>query len=393
MNFMGCQSGAEGDEVEPKTYHTNRVGVGERLDELGWKKIHNETRVAAFGMWDTFNGKAQRYATVLDLPREEVNCMSNKKAWSRGMIEHGHADKIPPTFLELRDAIEARDNASLHEDWHARPIYLKLATGVEGKGTQRCDNLDDLIAKWSKLDSTKYLAQMEILPPPFCRSERLPSGYKNVIRAYVLNGEGPKWYVHEAFYTKYAPMETPVIMPGHTSYYGRLIEDFPEGYLKFFQGMCEGIFGLGESFKNVGNATLKKKPAVEAHYHIHGLDVVVDENWRPYTIEVNVYPSLKVDDPKRFPDFETHRKDRYECRRMLDDFYNFIVFPQLERHEQGDPAGWIECWPRCPSAEDCHQFLTQRGIIDEAAAYAQGQQPGWDDGLDEQRIAIQHDLH
>ena len=38
MNFMGCQSGAEGDEVEPKTYHTNRVGVGERLDvhELVW---------------------------------------------------------------------------------------------------------------------------------------------------------------------------------------------------------------------------------------------------------------------------------------------------------------------------------------------------------------------
>lgn len=380
-------------EVEPKTYHTNRVGVGERLDELGWKKIHNETKVAAFGMWDTFNGKAQRYATVLDLPREEVNCMSNKKAWSRGMLEHGHGDKIPPTFLELRDAIEARDNPALAEDWHAAPIYLKLATGVEGKGTQRCDNLDDLIAKWTKLDSTKYLAQKEILPPAFCMSPEMPAGYKSVIRAYVLNGEGPKWYLHEAFYTKYAPMETPVIMPGHTSFYGRMIEDFPEGYLQFFQGMCEGIFGLGESFKNVGNATLKKKPCVEAHYHIHGLDVVVDENWRPYTIEVNVYPSLKVDNPQLFPDPASHRSDRHECRRMLDDFYNFIVFPQLEHHEQGDPRGWIECWPRCPSQEDCHEFMTQRGIFEQCEGFVQGREPGWDQGIAEERAATQHDLH
>lgn len=391
--YMGCQSGGEGEEIEPKTYHTNRVGVGERLDELGWKKLHNETKIAAFGMWDTFNGKAQRYATVLDLPREEVNCMSNKKAWSRGMIEHGHADKIPPTFLELRDAIEARDTPELHEDWHAHPIYLKLATGVEGKGTQRCDNLDDLIEKWSKIDSAKYLAQKEILPPTICASDNVPSGYKSVIRAYVLNGEGPKWYLHEAFYTKYAPMETPVIMPGHTSFYGRLIEDFPEGYLKFFQAMCENIFGLGESFKNVGNATLKKKPCVEAHYHIHGLDVVVDENWVPYTIEVNVYPSLKVDNPQIHPDFEKHRSDRYECRRMLDDFYEFIVFPQLENHEQGDPRGWIECWPRCPNEEDCHEFMTQRGIFDQASQYAQAQEPGWDADLAEYRASTQHDLH
>eukprot|EP00656_Telonema_subtile_P037344 TRINITY_DN4153_c0_g1_i4.p1 TRINITY_DN4153_c0_g1~~TRINITY_DN4153_c0_g1_i4.p1 ORF type:complete len:394 (+),score=99.82 TRINITY_DN4153_c0_g1_i4:180-1361(+) len=393
MFGMGCQSGGEAPEIEPKTYHTNRVGVGERLDELGWKKLHNETKVAAFGMWDTFNGKAQRYATVLDLPREEVNCMSNKKAWSRGILEHGHADKIPPTFLELREAIEARDNPALAQDWHAGPIYLKLATGVEGKGTQKCDNLDDLITKWSAIDSTKYLAQKEILPPAFCISPQMPSGYKCVIRAYVLNGEGPKWYLHEAFYTKYAPMETPVIMPGHTSFYGRMIEDFPEGYLAFFQGMCEGIFGMGDSFQNVGNATLKKKPCVEAHYHIHGLDVVVDENWRPYTIEVNVYPSLKVDNPQLYPDPETHRSDRYECRRMLDDFYNFIVFPQLEAGQQGDPLGWIECWPRCPSQEDCHEFMTQRGIFEQAEGYVQSREPGWDADLAEQRMSVQHDLH
>merc|ERR1712023_297816 len=105
-------------------------------------------------------------------------------------------------------------------------------------------------------------------------------------------------------YTKYDPRETPVIMPGHTSFYGRMIQDFPQGFLTMFPGMCECIFGLGESFKNVGNATKKKPASVQAHYHIHGLDVVVDEFWRPYIIEVNVYPSLKVDDPKIHPDRE-----------------------------------------------------------------------------------------
>merc|ERR1712166_1404012 len=36
--------------IEPKTFHTNRVGVGERLMELGWKKIHDERVVASFSM-------------------------------------------------------------------------------------------------------------------------------------------------------------------------------------------------------------------------------------------------------------------------------------------------------------------------------------------------------
>jgi len=385
--------------IEPKTFHTNRVGVGERLMELGWKKIHDERVVASFAMWDTFNGKAQRFGTVLDLPREEVNCMSNKKAWSRGMLDAGHADKIPPCFLEVREAVAARDDQALHEEWHDHGIYLKLATGVEGKGCQRCDNLEDLITKWQKLDSTKYLAQREIIPPPFCVSPQAPLGYKNVVRTYVLNGEGPKWYMHEAMYTKYAPRETPVIMPGHTSFYGRLIEDFPEGFLTGFHAMAECIFGLGDSFQNVGLATCpeghhKKKPApVEAHYHIHGLDVVFDDNWRPFIIEVNVYPSLKVDDPTRFPDRENHRKDRYECRSMLDDFFNFIAFPQIENGAPGDPLGWIECWPNCPSAEQCQQFLQDRGQVDMAEAFAQSRQEGWDAEEAENRMATQHDLH
>jgi hypothetical protein len=385
--------------VVPKTYHTNRVGVGERLTELGWTKLHNERDVAAFGMWDTFGGKAPRYATVLDLPREEVNCMSNKKAWSRGMFDGGHADKIPPSFLEVRDAIAARDDPALKEEWHDHGIYLKLATGVEGKGCQRCENLTDLIEKWQKLDSTKYLAQREILPQSFCVSPTAPLGFKNVIRTYVLNGEGPKWYMHEAMYTKYAPRETPVIMPGHTSFYGRFIEDFPEGFLTAFPKMCECIFGLGDSFQNVGLATCpeghyKKKPdPVQAHYHIHGLDVVCDDQWRPFIIEVNVYPSLKVDDPARFPDREQHRRDRYECRSMLDDFFNFIAFPQLESGAAGDPLGWIECWPNCPTNEQCQQFLQQRGQIDMAEAFAQAHQNWEGDELVQERMSTQHDLH
>ena len=103
---MGCQSGVEDGEppVEPETYHTNRVGVGEMLQvpprwlilfsltfrqEHGWTKLSDDKAPAAFAMWDTFNGTAQvlhtpdrivhqhnlwqRYAKVLDLPRPSVS--------------------------------------------------------------------------------------------------------------------------------------------------------------------------------------------------------------------------------------------------------------------------------------------------------------------------------
>ena len=59
--------------------------------------------------------------------------MSNKKAWSRGMIDAKHADKLPPCFLDVEEAVEARDDPTKREEWHEGGIYLKLATGVEGK--------------------------------------------------------------------------------------------------------------------------------------------------------------------------------------------------------------------------------------------------------------------
>jgi len=402
---MGCQSGVEDGEppVEPETYHTNRVGVGEMLQEHGWTKLSDDKAPAAFAMWDTFNGTAQRYAKVLDLPRPSVNCMSNKKAWSRGMIDAAHADKLPPCFLDVEQAVEARDDPTKREAWHEGGIYLKLATGVEGKGCQRCDNLEDLCSKWTSIgDSSKYLAQREIMPPAFGISPQLPLGYKHVIRVYVLNGEGPKWYMHEAMYTKFAPRDTPVIMPGHTSFYGRMIEDFPEGFLKMFPQMCENIFGLGESFKKVGDATKNKaNDLIESHYHIHGLDVVVDEYFRPYTIEVNVYPSLKIDDLDKFPLISQHRRDRHECRSMLKDFFDFIVFPQLKHGHAGKPLGWIECWPKCPSAEECTKFLTDRGRVSDVAEFervhavpaANGSTLSWDAVAVEDRMKNQHDLH
>ena len=87
----------------------------------------------------------------------QVNCMSNKKAWSRGMIDAAHADKLPPCFLDVEQAVEARDDPTKREAWHEGGIYLKLATGVEGKVQSLCSCLQNQLPIVSVPAYSKYL--------------------------------------------------------------------------------------------------------------------------------------------------------------------------------------------------------------------------------------------
>ena len=94
--------------------------------------------------------------------------MSNKKAWSRGMIDAAHADKLPPCFLDVEQAVEARDDPTKREAWHEGGIYLKLATGVEGKVQSLCSCLQNQLPIVSVPAYSKYLSTVVLTSTVTC---------------------------------------------------------------------------------------------------------------------------------------------------------------------------------------------------------------------------------
>jgi len=373
-----------GPRVQPcRTFMTNRVGVGEHLEERGWTRVDDPLYVPAFCMWDTFGGDAQRFGRVRDLARAVVNPMSNKRAWAEALVDAGHADAMPDTLLTLRDARRAVRRA----DWSSA-VYLKLATGVEGRGCSRWPDLEQAVRAWAVRDDPDlWVVQREVVPVPF------GGDHKFVIRAFVLNAPDGAWYLHAAMYTKYAPIDTDVIMPGHTSFYGSLAEDFPDGYARCWPGVVAIVAAMGATFTHVGRAIQRGVVGCDALVHVHGLDIVTDADWTPRCIECNVYPALNVD-----PLGRPQRPDRRECRRMLDDLYAFVVLPVVDRTPAGPAGGWIRCWPEGavtgptkPTGPTGGGPTGPTGPTGPAVPAARTL--AWQAGEVVRRAATQHDLH
>ena len=284
----------------PITFNCNRSNIlCDILSKYQCKNCKNASHVD-FSMWDTY--KHQNISSnVSCIPRKYINLIDNKRTFYNYICSLNLQKYIPTTFPYLSQVT--------HSDLNPSSLYfLKEINGSGGKDVFPVKTMSD-IHNLVKGPFDNYLLQEEV-PNMY-----LHNGYKTTMRNYVLLCEYGVFlykdgnvYINKIPYTKDS-----LDIQIHNDVLRSAGERFSQQpyYRKIFPKLCKICSDLLIPF-------LKKIPC-HNHYIILGIDFIIDNNYKPYIIEINGFPNLS---DNRCPEVKTD---------MLHDFIKFYILPKLRK--------------------------------------------------------------
>lgn len=297
------------------TYHNNRsIFLNEILESHGWKKAE-EGQTAEFGMWST-HADGPRDSIIKLYELEKTNKMDNKRSFYLHLLERGITNNVPETFLSWEDVLKHCDKNGIDSN---RLWYLKHANSSEGKHVWCYNDINHLktyATKPKMMDN--YVVQLEV------PRMKLIVGYKVTFRVYALIWEG-RLYIYRRYVGKIHSR------PYDTS----LLESDRHIECVVANGKCLPFEGSKWEYDDIYFPTMKHvtrqvvgsfiselvdDPSEHKNrYSLLGLDYIVDQDLKPWLIEINTYPYL-WDNNELFGEIK---------KNLLSDVYNFIIQPTL----------------------------------------------------------------
>lgn len=314
-------------------YHSNRsVFLDEVLEKRGWIRATAEEK-ADFGMWATHNDRDRDSAIKL-YEKSKTDQMDNKRYFYKHLLEKELLDNIPETYLTWGEIVEARDSGKFHDEngkEDGRLWFLKHATSTEGKHVWCYHNLKELEVFATRNGiMNSYVVQREV------DKMKLLVGYKVTFRIYVLIWEG-KMYIYKTYTGKFHPRPynrvslerdvhvecaaTGVVFP----FRGDTWEEVHSASFEEIKEVCRTVVGsfipklVEDSDKDI-NAH-QKDGSYAAHtnkYSLLGLDFIIDQDYKPWLIEINTYPFLWDQNPLVIG----------IKKKLLNDLFDFVINPR-----------------------------------------------------------------
>ena len=264
------------ENLKQKTFLINRSRILKNiLLENGWRE-GNKNELVDFSYWDTFYSRGVRVNSNISLiPKNITNVIDNKLTMYTTLLKNNLTDFLPKTYTKLKDI----DPNIFNED---KIFFLKKHNGSGGKDVYAINSLKRM-NEIVKKQHSNYILQEEV--PDML----LHNGHKTSLRIFVLI-TGNKNYIYKegrtyVYSSKYCKnnMSNNV----HNDVYNSNFFNFTDQhyYDKAFPKIKDICFKVQQYF-------FKKNNINDKEYIILGYDFILNNNYKPYLIEVNSYPNL-----------------------------------------------------------------------------------------------------
>jgi len=280
------------------TFKCNNSSIlKELLGNYGFKEEVTD-KCVDFSAWDTY--KAPNCSSSIQfIDRKYINPIDNKRSFYDIIKQYGLQDNIPITYPNVNDINDSMLDIE-------RLYFLKYIHGSGGKAVYPVKCMSDIhnIVK-GPLDN--YLLQEEV-PNMY-----LHNGCKTTMRNYVVLCDSGVYLYKEGYvyiYTKPYNRDN-LDMEIHNDVFNIKYDYLSRQsyYKKIFPQLCKICSDLL-------NPYLKTIPCYN-QYIILGIDFIIDNNYKPYIIEINGFPNLG-----KAGHIEVKQK-------MLQDFITMYVLPKV----------------------------------------------------------------
>lgn len=297
------------------TYHVNTSRI---LKEVLNTNDYIEADIdykSNFSSWDTYRTKNVK-SEISIISRRISYKMDDKIIFYKTLLKNNIEIYCPKTYLNFNDI-----------NYDSNKIYfLKNSGSSGGKGVNVVNSLttiNDIISS----KPGNYLLQEEV------PNLKLIDKKKFTLRCYILLTDKKEIFIHKN-----------ILCIHHSSDYSSELDrsvHIDHKVHKYSNYSDEEVFmQLQDLFFNVC-APFIKNESFENQYIILGADILLDNDNKPYIIEINTYPNMQYDD----------KKVEYVIKKeMFSDFVNLYVNPKIKK-----TAPMYGKWCLCnPLFEDTH---------------------------------------
>ncbi|CAK9117010.1 unnamed protein product, partial [Durusdinium trenchii] len=364
-------------EIGP-TYATNfQSGLKQSFAARGLSPEADRIALMSFLIPAEAAGKKQPRALIERHNRVPAGCLGGKRALAKHLKDIKLDTLAPMTFLSplaLRKALEPRVKfvgfvQGIVSDARAEGLwFLKHSTMDRNEGVSCFKGVRNLLAHWDKMSRSQrvlYVAQAEV-PRPM-----LMDGRKMMVRAYVItlpggrcfmhrelllkghpqpydpsdadplrhvvscvkydgviSGRGTEWPHYEKVWPKISKMMTAILGPSAVGN-GRLPFTLRDDTM--LDLVCHRI---QDRFQDIYSWLRWGRKAGALLYNLFGVDIIVDQDLRPWLIELNPGPAMGID--QRDPLATQLRADVMEdlCRLLLDPLLRTVQVSQKNEEQR-----------------------------------------------------------
>ena len=281
---------------EPKRYlvNTSRI-LKDVLNKNGYIE-GNVEKYCDFSSWDSYNTKNIK-SEISIISRRISYKMDDKIIFYKTLLENNIDIYCPKTYLTFNDI-----------NYDPKKIYfLKNSGSSGGRGVHVVNSLttiNDIISS----KPGNYLLQEEVA------NLKLIDKKKFTLRCYILLTDKKEIFIHKN-----------ILCIHHSSDYSSELDrsvHIDHKVHKYSNYSDEEVFmQLQDLFFNVCTPFIKNE-SFENQYIILGADILLDNDNKPYIIEINTYPNMQYDD----------KKVEYVIKKeMFSDFVNLYVNPKIKK--------------------------------------------------------------
>jgi len=249
------------------------------------------------------------HGRIANISVTETSQYCSKRRFYRILAQHQKTQHIPLTYLRLED---------LPSPLPAGVWFLKKAQGSRGEAVYCFTDYAALEAKAEELGVGSYVIQKGV--------ERLDlmAGRKYTLRVYLLQLGDGRYFVYRR-----------IVGIQHKRRYSATCSDYEthidhKGATRFDLAATHPYYDL--LFERILRVCAETFPAFQhqrdiapSSYHLYGLDFLIDEDLRPWFIEMNGFPNLDsvVDDVR-----EEILVD------LFSDLHDLVIAPRLHGSEE-----------------------------------------------------------
>ena len=278
------------------TYHINTSRIlKEVLNTNDYIEVGTDIK-SNFSSWDTYRTKNIK-SEISIISRRISYKMDDKIIFYKTLLENNIDIYCPKTYLTFNDI-----------NYDPKKIYFLKSSGSSGgRGVHVVNSLttiNDIISS----KPGNYLLQEEV------PNLKLIDKKKFTLRCYVLLTDKKEIFLHKN-----------ILCIHHSSDYSSELDrsvHIDHKVHKYSNYSDEEVFmQLQDLFFNVCTPFIKNE-SFENQYIILGADILLDNDNKPYIIEINTYPNMQYDD----------KKVEYVIKKeMFSDFVNLYVNPKIKK--------------------------------------------------------------
>ena len=286
----------ECNDITKSTYHVNTSRIlREVLDMNGYVEAKTGSK-SNFSSWDTYKTKNVS-SDISIIPGKITYKMDDKIYFYKTLLKHDMDSYCPKTYIQLKDI-----------EYNSDKIYFLKSSGSSGGRGVHVVNSKKMVDDIMTSHPGVYLLQEEV------PNLKLINNKKFTLRCYVLLTDTKEIFLHKNILcihhgADYSPTLDRNIHIDHKIHkYSNYSND-------------EVFLQLQDLFFNVCCPFIKDE-LLEDQYIILGADILLDNNNKPYIIEINTFPNMQYDD----------KKVEYVIKKeMFSDFLNLYVNPKIKR--------------------------------------------------------------